>query len=118
MSAGAIATAIAAIVAAMGLLLTLMKLIAGQVESKLSARDAEQEKRIDALDAGVRANEKRISDTRTELHKEYVQHEQLERAIAEIKTSVGEIFKKIDAMARDLNVMRGSLQHRRSDDDG
>ena len=98
---------VASIVAIAGLMLSLVRIVAGNMKSELSARDVEQEKQITKMQKDLDALEKHIGDTRTEMHKEYVQHEQMDRAMSEIKATVNNIFARIDAMSRDLNVMRG-----------
>lgn len=93
------------------LIFGLIKFLTSQVESKLSSRDVEQEKRLDSQAADIEELKTKLAETRTELHRDYVHKGQLAEFQQKLERDLENIFKRLEGVSRDLNQLLGRLDH-------
>jgi len=105
-----IAAVIGALLAAVTLLLGLMKSMTGSVKNELSARDVEQEKLITKLRADLDETGRKVSDTRSEMHGDYAKRVDLEAVERGLRDDVNKVFEVVNAVSRDLNQMIGEFR--------
>ncbi|MEW8494258.1 MAG: hypothetical protein AB2604_10670 [Candidatus Thiodiazotropha taylori] len=60
----------------------------------------------------IAENERDISGTREELHRDYVREDQLKEFRGELRENINNIFTKLNSMSRDLNQVIGELKAR------
>ncbi len=112
------------IIGAFGVITTIVGVVIGTVrwmtsasEERINERFKEHKDRFDAHDEALSNNERAIRDTRDELHRDFVRHDHMDKFALEIRDSMSAIFKKMDAVARDLNRLIGRSR-KDSDEEG
>ena len=91
------------------LIFGLIKFLTSQVESKLSSRDVEQEKRLDSQATDIEELKIKLAETRTELHRDYVHKNQLTEFQHKLDSDMASIFKQLAGLSKDLNRLIGRL---------
>ncbi|MCU7934137.1 MAG: hypothetical protein KZQ99_04560 [Candidatus Thiodiazotropha sp. (ex Dulcina madagascariensis)] len=59
-------------------------------------------------------NERDITGTRDELHRDYVREDKLNSFRGELRDDIGKLFQKLNAMSKDLNQVIGELKAKRA----
>lgn len=60
-------------------------------------------------------NERDITGTRDELHRDYVREDKFKEFRGELRDDIGRLFQKLNAMSKDLNQVIGELKAKRTE---
>ncbi len=117
MDGGMVAGILGAAVAFIGMVVGIVKWFISGSEARVEKRLDEHNDKFKEHNSQIRDNEKAINDTRDELHRDYVHQDHLDKFTSEMRDGMAALFKKMDAMARDLNRLIGGQSQRGNHDD-